>query len=66
MSRLGVETEIAELAIGLQRQGLERLYNFDPAWQLRCEALAKVSDHVAGLLGLAAAEGKVVAIPART
>jgi hypothetical protein len=34
-------------AIGHQRQGLDRLYNFD----LRCEAFAKVSDHVAALIG---------------
>jgi hypothetical protein len=45
MSSLGVGTEIAELAIGHQRNGLERVYNFDEAWQLRCEAFAKVSDH---------------------
>jgi integrase len=65
MSRLGVESEIAELAIGHKRTGLERLYNFDEAWQLRCKAFTKVSDHVAGLLGRVAEEGKVVAIPAR-
>jgi hypothetical protein len=65
MSRLGVDHEIAELAIGHKRNGLERLYNFDQAWQLRCEAFAKVSGHVAELLSLAAEEGKVVAIPAR-
>jgi integrase len=66
MSRLGVDPDIGELAIGHKRKGLERLYNFDQAWQLRCEAFAKVSDHVAQLLSLAAEEGKVVAIPART
>jgi integrase len=62
MSRLGVEHDIAELAIGHKRTGLDRLYNFDQAWQLRCDAFAKVSDHVAALLGHASAEGKVVAI----
>ena len=62
MSRLGVEHDIAELAIGHKRTGLDRLYNFDQAWQLRCDAFAKVSDHVAALLGHAGAEGKVVAI----
>jgi hypothetical protein len=31
-----------------------------------CAAFAKVSDHVAALLGRASAEGKVVAIPARS
>jgi hypothetical protein len=50
MSRLGVEHDIAELAIGHKRTGLDRLYNFDQAWQLRCEAFAKVSDHVAALI----------------
>jgi integrase len=51
MSRLGVEPDIAELAIGHKRTGLDRLYNFDQAWQLRCDAFAKVSDHVAALIG---------------
>jgi hypothetical protein len=31
MSRFGVDTDIAELAIGHKRKGLERLYNFDQA-----------------------------------
>jgi integrase len=66
MSRLGVDTDIAELAIGHARKGLEKRYNFDEAWPLRCEAFAKVSKHVAGLLDCAAEKGKVVAIPART
>jgi integrase len=63
MSQLGVESDIAELAIGHKRK---RLYNFDEAWKLRCDAFAKVSEHVAQLLSRASAEGKVVAIPART
>ena len=50
MSRLGVEPDIAELAIGHKRIGLDRLYNFDQALQLRCDAFAKVSDHVAALI----------------
>src|SRR5215470_3566367 len=54
MSRLGVEPDIAELAIGHKRTGLDRLYNFDQAWQLRCDAFAKVSDHVAALIGVRA------------
>ncbi|HEY2528773.1 MAG TPA: integrase arm-type DNA-binding domain-containing protein [Xanthobacteraceae bacterium] len=66
MSRLGVEPDIAELAIGHKRTGLDRLYNFDQAWQLRCDAFVKVSDHVARLLDRAAEKDKVVAIPART
>ena len=32
----------------------------------RCDAFAKVSDHVAQLLSHASAEGKIVAIPVRT
>jgi integrase len=51
MSQLGVEHDIAELAIGHKRTGLDRLYNFDRAWQLRCDAFAKMSDHVATLIG---------------
>ena len=66
MSKLGVAENIAELAIGHQRTGLSRLYNFDEAWDLRCAAFAKVSDHVVGLLSRAGAEGKIVAIPARS
>jgi integrase len=62
MSRLGVEHDIAELAIGHKRTGLDRLYNFDQAWQLRCDAFAKVSDHVAALLDHAGAERKGVAV----
>jgi hypothetical protein len=65
MSRLGVKPEIAELAIGHKRAGLDRLYNFDQAWQLRCEAFAKVSDHVAKVLGRAGEDGKAVAMPPR-
>ena len=33
MSRLGVDREIAELAIGHKRTGLDGLYNFDGACQ---------------------------------
>jgi integrase len=50
MSQLGVEPDIAELAIGHKRTGLDRLYNFDEAWQLRCDAFTRVSDHVAALI----------------
>jgi hypothetical protein len=41
---------VAELAIGHQRQGLDKLYDFAELWDLRREAFAKVSDHVAALL----------------
>jgi integrase len=66
MSRFGVDHDIPELAIGHKRTGLDRLYNFDEAWKLRCEAFVRVSEHVAELLRLATEEGKIVAIPART
>jgi len=62
MSQLGVEPDIAELAIGHKRTGLDRLYNFDQAWQLRCDAFTRVSDHVAILIG--SREGAAV-IPLR-
>ena len=52
--------------VGHKRKGLERLYNVDEAWQLRCDASAKVSDNVAALLRSANVEGKIVAIPARS
>jgi hypothetical protein len=38
-----VDQDVAELAIGHMRKGLEKRYNFDEAWPLRCEAFAKVS-----------------------
>src|SRR5262249_4514935 len=65
MSRLGVEDNIAELAIGHKRTGLDAAYNLDGAWQRRCEAFEKVSDHIAKLHGRAAEEGKVVPMPVR-
>jgi hypothetical protein len=65
MSQVGVRTEIAELAIGRRCTGLKRVYNFDEAWKLRCEAFAKVSDHVGTLVRLAGAEDTIVAMPTR-
>jgi hypothetical protein len=52
--------------LGQQTHRPRCLYNFDEAWQLRGEAFAKVSDHIAALLRIANAEGKVVAMPARS
>jgi integrase len=66
MTTYRVDHDVAELAIGHQRQGLDKLYDFAELWELRCDAFAKVSDHVAGLVRQAAEPGKVVAIPART
>jgi integrase len=57
MSRLGVPEDIAELAIGHVRADLIARYNKDEAWEGRCDAFTRVSDHVATLLG-ARAGGK--------
>jgi integrase len=54
MSRLGVAEEIAELAIGHQREVLIAKYNKDQAWPHRVEAFEKVSAHIASLLAEAA------------
>jgi hypothetical protein len=42
---------VAELAIGHQRQGLDKLYDFSQLWDLRRDAFGKVSDRVAALIG---------------
>ena len=51
MSRLGVPEDIAELAIGHVRDDLIARYNKDQAWEGRCDAFARVSTHVAALIG---------------
>jgi integrase len=51
MSRLGVPEDLAELAIGHVRAGLIARYNKDEAWAGRNDAFAKVSNHVAALIG---------------
>jgi len=58
MSRLGVAEDLAELAIGHVRADLIARYNKDEAWEGRCDAFTKVSDHVAALIG--AREGAAV------
>jgi integrase len=62
MSRLGVGEDIAEFAIGHVRVDLIARYNKDRAWEGRCDAFARVSTHVEGLIG--AREGAAV-IPLR-
>jgi len=62
MSRLGVAEDIAELAIGHVRVDLIARYNKDQAWQGRSDAFARVSAHIAALIG--AREGAAV-IPLR-
>jgi integrase len=66
MTRYRVDQDVAELAIGHQREGLRKEYDFEELWDLRVDAFAKVSDHVGRLIQQAADPGKVVAIPART
>jgi integrase len=50
MSRLGVNEDIAELAIGHQREALILKYNKDPMWAQRVAAFEKVSAHISALL----------------
>jgi integrase len=58
MTHHRVDHDVAELAIGHAREGLRRQYDFAELWNLRCDAFAKVSDHVAALIET----GKVVAL----
>ena len=51
MSRLGIPENIAELAIGHVRADLIARYNKDQAWEGRCGAFARVSAHIAALIG---------------
>jgi hypothetical protein len=50
MSRLGVDEDIAELAIGHVHDNLVRRYNFDEACEGRCDAFPKVSAHIECLI----------------
>ena len=61
MSRLGVPEDIAELAVGHVRADLIARYNKDQAWDGRGDAFARVSAHVAALLG-ARASAEVIAL----
>jgi integrase len=65
MSHLGVDPDIAELAIGHKRTGLARLYDFAELWEARCDAFTKVSEHVSHLVVAACDPGKVIPIPSR-
>jgi hypothetical protein len=51
MSRLGVPEDIAELVIGHVRADLIARYNKDQAWEGRSDAFARVSAHIATLIG---------------
>lgn len=64
MSRHRVEFDIAELAIGYMRKGLDPIYNFDKARKLRCNAFAKVPKHIAKLLAAPAASKQPIVFPA--
>jgi integrase len=65
MSRRRVEFDIAELAIGHKRTGLARLYDFAELWEARCDAFAKVSEHVGRLVVSGHDPGKVVPMQGR-
>jgi len=49
MTHYRVDHDVAELAIGHAREGLRRQYDFAALWDLRCDAFAKVSGHIAAL-----------------
>jgi hypothetical protein len=48
-----------ELAIGHAREGLRRQYDFAELWELRRDAFAKVSGHIAALISRPPEIGKV-------
>jgi len=49
--RARVSEDIAELAVGHVRADLIARYNKDEAWESRCDAFTRVSDHIATLIG---------------
>jgi integrase len=51
MSRLGVNEDIAELAIGHQRADLVGRYNKDSAWEKRVKAFEQISAHITAIAG---------------
>jgi integrase len=51
MSKCGISDDIAGLAIGHSRQGLNAIYNEDPAWAERCAAFHKVATYIEALVG---------------
>jgi integrase len=54
LSKLHVPEDIAEMAIGHQREALILKYNKDPMWAQRVAAFEKVSAHISALLAAAA------------
>lgn len=50
MSRLLIQPDFAEMAIGHVKDSLIRRYDFDVAWEQRVAAFDKVSEHIAGLI----------------
>jgi integrase len=50
MTHYRVDHDVAELAIGHAREGLRKQYDFAELWDLRCDAFAKVSGHIAALI----------------
>jgi len=49
--RARVSEDIAELAVGHVRADLVARYNKDDGWAGRSDAFARVSDHIATLIG---------------
>jgi integrase len=56
MSKCGISDDVAGLAIGHGRKGLDAIYNEDPAWAERCDAFHAVAAYIAALLATEAAE----------
>jgi integrase len=51
MSKCGISDDVAGLAIGHSRKGLDAIYNEDPKWAERCDAFHKVAAYIAALVG---------------
>jgi integrase len=61
MSGLGVPEDIAELAIGHVRADLIARYNLDQAWDGCSDAFARISAHIAAVIGAREAESPTMA-----
>jgi hypothetical protein len=56
MSKCGISDDVAGLAIGHSRQGLDAIYNEDRKWAERVDTFHKVAAYIAALVGTDAAE----------
>lgn len=63
MSDTGTSSDIAEIAIGHQRDDLIRRYDFSAVWPERTKAFVRVSEHIAATV--AAEKGAVVTLASK-